>query len=124
MINQYDYHCPKCNGKLSKNNQVVFTIKRDNNDEATMFLEAKPGSYKYECKPPINFTEKEIIDFHCPQCKANLKSDKYSRFVEITLKVNPKVNMEVFFSRVYGIHQTYVGIEDFEEEYGDKISKV
>lgn len=124
MINQYDYHCPKCDEKLSKNNQVIFTVKRDNGESATLYLEAKPGSYDYECQPPIQFSEKEIIDFHCPKCDVNLKSSKYSRFVEIILKVSSKVTMEVFFSRVYGIHQTYVGIEDFEEEYGDKISKV
>ncbi len=88
-----------------------------------MYLETKPGSYKLECKPPINFSEKEIIDFYCPKCNTNLKSDKYSRFVEIILKVSPKVSMEVFFSRVYGVQKTYVGIEDFKEEYGDKITK-
>jgi len=124
IINQYDYHCPKCDYKLSENNQVIFTIKRDNGEQAVLHLDAKPGSYLSNCDPKINFNEKEIIDFHCPKCDVNLKSDKYARFVEIILRVSPKVDMEVFFSRVHGVRQTFVGIEDFEEEYGDKIAKV
>jgi transcription initiation factor IIE alpha subunit len=123
MINQYDYHCPKCDEKLNRNNEVVLSIKRDNNEEITLYLDPQPGTYHYRCEPNVSFNEKEIVEFHCPSCTANLKSDKYSRFVEIILKVTPKVSMNVFFSRVYGVHKTYVGIEDFEEEYGDKISK-
>jgi hypothetical protein len=38
------------------------------------------------------------------------------------MKVTEKVLFDVFFSRVYGDHRTYVGIEDFEEEYGHKIA--
>ena len=49
-------------------------------------------------------------------------SDKYSNFVKIILKVTDKVLFDVFFSRVYGDHRTYVGIEDFDEEYGHKIA--
>lgn len=124
MINEYEYYCPKCNVKLSKQKKINFLIKRDNNQEAIILLEPKPGSYKYECLPEFNFSEKEIIDFYCPECNANLKSDKYSRFIEITLQVSPKVTMDVFFSRVHGVHKTFVGIEDFENEYGDKISKL
>ena len=124
IINQYDYHCLKCDQKLSENNQVIFIIKRDNGEQAKLFLDTKPGTYNLKCEPKVDFNEKEIIDFHCSKCDANLKSDKYARFVEIVLRVSPKVSMPVFFSRVYGVHQTFVGIEDFEEEYGDKISKV
>jgi len=121
MINQYDYFCPKCDEKLSESNQVVFTIQR-NNEKSKIFLEPKPGSYSIKCQPECTFVLNEEVDFFCPYCEENLKSDRYSKFVEIILKVTDSVIFDVFFSRIYGDHTTYVGIEDFEEEYGDKIA--
>ncbi len=122
MISQYDYYCPKCDKMLSENSKVIFNVRRDNNEKIKMFLDPKPGSYKIHCQPETNFSLNEQVDFHCPHCEENLKSDKYSKFVEIVLKVTDNVLFDVFFSRVYGDHKTYVGIEDFEEEYGQKIA--
>ncbi len=125
MINQYDYYCPKCDSKLNENNQVVFNIKRSSDEIIKLFLDPKPMSYKFRCEPEplFPFVESEMVDFNCPNCDQSLESDKYSKFVEIILKVTDKVIFEVFFSRIYGDHKTYVGIEDFEEEYGHKIAK-
>ena len=122
MISHYDYYCPKCDEKLSKKNQVLFFIQRDNMELVKLYLDPKPRSYKYKCEPWIDFQENEIVDFICPHCNVNLESDKYSNFVKIVLKVTDNVLFDVFFSRVYGDHRTYVGIEDFEEEYGHKIA--
>ena len=125
MINQYDYYCPKCDSKLNTNNKVVFNIRRSSDEMIKLFLDPKPMSYNFRCEPePIAaFIENEIVDFSCPHCDKSLESDKYSKFVEIRLMVTENVFFEVFFSRIYGDHKTYVGIEDFEEEYGDKIAK-
>jgi len=121
-INQYDYKCPKCKERLNEDKHVVFSIKRDNNG-IMLYLDPKPGVYKFVCKPETVFKSDEIIEFHCPHCDKNLKSEKYNKFVEIELAVTKKVSMPVFFSRVHGVHKTYVGIEDFEDEYGHEMSK-
>lgn len=122
-INKYDYFCPKCDHILSKNNQVIFTIKRSNDEKVRLYLDPKPGSYNYKCEPETQFDSGEEVEFYCPHCNQNLQSEKYSKFVQITLKVTKKVVFDVFFSRIHGDHSTYVGIEDFEEEYGHKISQ-
>jgi len=122
MISQYDYHCPKCDGKLSEDNKVLFHVKTTDQEMVKLFLDPKPRSYKYNCHPWVDFKENEVVDFVCPHCNESLTSEKYSKFVQITLKVTDKVLFDVFFSRVYGDHRTYVGIEDFEEEYGGKIT--
>ena len=122
MINQYDYYCPKCDEMLSENNQVIFNIQRKNNEKIKLFLDPRPGSYDIKCEPETTFELTEKVDFYCPHCEGNLESDKYSKFIEIILKVTDKVIFDVFFSRIYGDHTTYVGIEDFEEEYGEKIA--
>jgi hypothetical protein len=122
MINQFDYHCPKCDEKLSNNSQVIFNITRCDNSFTTLLLDPKPRSYKYKCSPWVDFKENEVVVFTCPHCDSNLASEKYPNFIQITLKVTDKVLFDVFFSCIYGDHRTYVGIEDFEEEYGDKIA--
>jgi transcription initiation factor IIE alpha subunit len=122
MINQYDYYCPKCDEKLNKNNQVLFNITRMDSSLVQLFLDPKPRSYKYKCKPWVDFEENEVVNFTCPYCDSSLTSEKYPNFIKITLKVTEKVLFDVFFSRIYGDHRTYVGIEDFEEEYGHKIT--
>jgi len=121
LINQYEYYCQKCDKKLSDNNQVVFTVERANKEKAKLFLDPKPGTYNYKCEPSIIFDKDELVNFYCPHCNQDLKSEKYPKFVVINLKVTENVFIEVFFSRINGVHKTYVGIEDFEEEYGDQM---
>lgn len=123
MINQYKYRCPYCRKKLNNKRHVDFLIKRADGQQATLSMDPKPRTYDFVCTPEINFNKGEIIDFCCPHCEKNLKSNKYSKFVELQLNVTKEVVFQVFFSRIYGIRETYVGIEDFEEEYGSKISK-
>ena len=122
-LSQYDYYCPSCQKQLSENGQVVFLSKRNNSDMFKMFLDPKPGNYNYKCDPEVSFDQGEMVDFYCPHCKEDLKSSKFEKFVKIDLKVTDKVLIDVFFSRVYGDRKTYVGIEDFEEEYGKQIRK-
>ena len=122
MISEYDYYCPKCDGVLSDNNQVIFLAERIKGEMVKLFLDPKPGSYNVRCEPETEFDNGEIVDFLCTHCSTSLSSEKYSKFVEIVLKVTDNVVFDVFFSRVYGDQTTYVGIEDFEEEYGHKIA--
>ena len=121
MINQYDYFCPKCKEKLNENGKVILNVHRTDDSNAKIFLDPKPHSYHLKCEPEIAFLENEIVDFICPHCSSNLHSDQYEKFVALTLKVTEGVFFDVFFSRVYGDHRTYVGIEDFKEEYGDEM---
>lgn len=123
MLNDYDYYCPKCKEKLSKGNHVVFNIKKPNKEEGMLYLNPQPGTYEFKCEPEMSFEDGELVEFYCPHCKNSLISTKYEKFVEIVLKVTDQVFIDVFFSRIYGVHKTYVGIEDFENEYGDQIRK-
>lgn len=120
-INKYDYYCPKCDQRLNEKKYVVFSVQRNNNEKLKIYLNPKPGSYDFKCEPEVVFDKGEIVDFHCTNCDASLESDKYSKFVQIKLKITDGVFIDVFFSRIYGDYKTYVGLEDFEEEYGSKL---
>jgi hypothetical protein len=121
MINQYNYYCPKCNDKLDQDSKIVLNLLKINGEKAKIFLDPKPHSYKVNCEPKISFKKNELVEFICPSCNINLASVEYNKFACIILKVTENVIFEVFFSRIYGDHRTFVGIEDFKEEYGDKI---
>ena len=108
---------------LSDDNHVVFNIVKSNNQKAKLALNPKPGSYDFTREPQLSFDKDELVDFQCPHCKQSLASEKFNKFVQINLKVTDKVLIDVFFSRSHGVHKTYVGIEDFEEEYGAEIRK-
>lgn len=122
ILNQYNYYCPKCDNKLNHDNKVMLILFKKNGEQAKIFLDPKPHSYRVKCEPNIEFNENEIVDFICPQCDNNLKSAEYEKFVRIILKVTDGVLFDVFFSRVYGDRRTFVGIEDFKEEYGSQIN--
>lgn len=122
-INQYNYYCPKCSKILSEGERVIFNIIKNNKQKAKLSLNPKPGSYDFVCEPQLSFDKGELVDFYCPHCKQSLASEKFNKFVQIHLKITDKVLIDVFFSRIHGVRKTYVGIEDFEEEYGDEIRK-
>lgn len=122
-INQYDYYCPKCTKMLTEGEHVVFDIVKSSKVKAKLSLNPKPGSYDFICEPNLDFNKGELVDFSCPHCQQDLASDKFNKFIQIHLKVTDKVLFDVFFSRIHGVHKTYVGIEDFEEEYGEEIRK-
>ena len=124
MIDQYDYYCSKCNSKLNINKRVEFNIKNQNNENARIYLDPKPRKYSFRCEPTIDFSHREEIDFYCIHCDTNLVSNEFPFFIKILLKLTDKVFFDVYFSRIYGVHETYVGIEDFTEEYGDKMMKI
>jgi hypothetical protein len=120
----YNYICPHCKHSLNKNKRVVLKIKRKNNETATIYLNPKPFEYDYTTDPPLTLNENEEVTFYCPHCDKDLSSEEYNKFVKILMVVADKLEVDVFFSKIYGIHKTYVGIEDFMDEYGEEIKKL
>lgn len=118
-MKQYDYHCFNCNQRLNVLGNVILYIERKNGQSGIVELNPTPGEYSFVTEPPMEFEDKEEIDFYCPACKASLISDKYPNFVMLKLRVNPVVDFDVLFSRVFGERKTYVMTEDMVEKYGE-----
>ncbi len=96
-INQYDYYCPKCTKILSDKNLVMFNVVRNNNQEAKLAMNPKPGSYDFVCDPQLSFEKDELVDFYCPHCNVSLASEKFNKFIQIHLKITDKVLLMCFF---------------------------
>lgn len=123
MIDQYNYHCPYCKAQLNnENNEVEFLIRRKNKDKVKLFLLPTPYTYGYRTIPVVNFNKNEEVDFNCKSCLKSLISSLFPNYVQIHLKITDKVFLDVFFSSVYGVHKTYVGLEDFMDTYGKEMS--
>ena len=119
MLAEYDYHCPHCNQLLNADNTVIFKIEKSTGEKGFIDLNPKVGEYSYKCEPNMVFKNGEEMEFFCPACKVNLKSEKFPKFVELLLRVSSSVHFEMLFSRVFGDRRTYVITEDMTEKYGD-----
>lgn len=119
MLAEYDYHCPKCNQLLNAENTVVFHVEKKTGESGIIELDPKVGEYSYKCEPEMAFEQGEEIEFFCPACKTNLKSEKFPKFAELKLRVTNTIHFDMLFSRVFGDRKTYVITEDMVEKHGD-----
>ena len=119
MLAEYDYHCPKCSQLLNAENTVIFRIEKISGEKGVLELDPKVGEYTYKCEPEMSFEKGEEIEFFCPACKTNLKSEKFPKFVQLRLHVTESIHFDMLFSRVFGDRRTYVITEDMTEKYGD-----
>ena len=119
MLADYDYHCPHCNQLLNAGHAVIFKIENSSGEKGVIELDPKVGKYSYRCEPNMICKNGEEMEFFCPACKINLKSEKFPKFVELRLSVSSSVHFEMLFSRVYGDRRTYVITEEMTEKYGD-----
>lgn len=124
MLDLYNYHCPCCGERLNYNNEVEFNVRRHTGEEVKLYLSPAPHTYQTRSIPPVEFEMNEEVDFFCPHCEESIVSEEYDKYVKIHLKITDKVLIDVFFSRVYGVQKTYVGVEDFKETYGREMASI
>ena len=113
------YQCPHCHGVLNPNVKVILAV-RYRKRECLMLLSPQPGNFKVICDEEF---EREVPDgasvhFRCPLCAADLTSPRSKKFAHL-LVANPGGTMSrVEFSRVQGVHATFVVTEDEVTPYG------
>ncbi len=118
-LEKYNFYCPKCQHQLSDSGTVRLETKRHNGDSGEMHLSASFGTYSYKHTPAINFEKNEKVDFFCPNCKTNLRSNDYPNFVLMMMRAENEFEFEILFSRKAGMHKTYIITEDGVESYGE-----
>tara|TARA_B100001287_G_scaffold42180_1_gene31343 strand:- start:114879 stop:115295 length:417 start_codon:yes stop_codon:yes gene_type:complete len=120
MIEQSQYHCPKCNKSLTDDKKVILHFKKSSSDNfSEIYLAPEPGNYKFYTIPETGFKNGDRVVFYCPKCKVNLTSKRDSKFAELKMKVNDFIFFEALFSTVYGDKRTYIITEDDIDVYGD-----
>ena len=119
MLANYDYYCPCCKGKLSKEHGVHFLVENDKKQKADLYLSPLPGVYHYMSDKEISIDKGERIKFYCYTCREDLQSEVYPQLILIHLKVTDDILFDVLFSPVCGEKQTYVIMEGKLEKYAE-----
>lgn len=120
MIQNCQYHCPKCEKSLMNKAKVKLNFKRkEHEDTGIIFLSPEPGNYEFITSPKISFLPKERVIFMCPFCNADLTSKKNKKFAELKMMVNEFIFFEALFSTVHGNKRTYIITQDDVDAYGD-----
>lgn len=121
-LEKYNFYCPKCSHQLDEEGSIHLLTERQNGDSGNMYLSTSFGTYSYKHEPDIVFLKNELVDFFCPSCKANIKSEEYPDYTIMTMRVEGKFDFDILFSRKAGMHKTYIVTEDGVESYGEHAS--
>ena len=116
-LNKYIFSCPYCDQILNNKEEIELKTLRDNGEVGTIYLAVNFGNYTYRHTPKVNFNQNEIVDFICPKCNTDLKSNQHTNFALLNMAVGNEINFEVIFSRQSGKRKTYVITEDGIETY-------
>ncbi|MFK8036869.1 MAG: hypothetical protein AB8B74_01160 [Crocinitomicaceae bacterium] len=121
-LEKYNFFCTNCKHQLDDKGTIHLKTERENGDNGDMYLSTSFGTYSYKHKPEIAFLDNELVNFYCPDCNSDLKSEKFPKFVKMIMRVENNFEFEILFSRKAGMHKTYIVTEDGVESYGEHAS--
>jgi hypothetical protein len=118
-----DFICPFCRGHLRVGENIVFKIRNEEKEHALLFLNAKIGNYTSYKHPSFIIQPGEEIEFSCPLCSVDLRSDIHINLVKVIMVDEKGDDYDVYFSKVAGEHSTYVTKDDELGTAGDDAGK-
>ncbi|MCD4697195.1 MAG: hypothetical protein K8S16_13240 [Bacteroidales bacterium] len=114
-----NYICPHCNGYLSLNDCVIFSVKTADSKVGLISLHPDIGNYTIKKHPGFDFEEGQELDFFCPVCHAKLASDVHKKLAKVIMIDENLNEFEILFSRIAGEKSTYKIIGETMEVFGD-----
>lgn len=114
-----NYMCPHCNGYLSLNDCVVFSVRTSDYKVGLISLHADLGNYSVRSHPAFVIEEGQEMDFFCPICHAELASGYHDNLAKIIMIDENLREFEIHFSRVAGQQSTFKIIGETMEIFGD-----
>ncbi len=115
-----NYVCPKCDGLLSIDKEIIFLTKNNKGDSALVLLSTKIGDYSFRKNSGVNFNDGDHVNFICPICYENLNADKYDKNLAQVVMVDEKgKESNIVFSKILGEKATYSIHEKGIEAFGD-----
>ena len=118
-----DFICPQCRGHMRIGDNIVFRVKNKQRRTALLLLSAKIGNYSSTKHPSFVIKDGEEIDFSCPLCAADLKSDIHLNLVKVLMTDDKGDEYEVYFSKIKGEHSTFYTKGDELGTAGDDAGK-
>ena len=114
-----EYLCPKCNGHLTLEDCVIFSVKTSDGKQGLISLHSEIGNYSVRKHPDFEFQEGEQLDFFCPVCHAELASDVHKKLAKVIMIDSDKNEFDILFSRIAGEKSTYKIVGETMKIFGD-----
>ena len=118
-----NYLCPYCNGYISINDNVVFSVRGKDGTMGLLLLHPELGNYTMSKHPDFKYVEGEILDFFCPICHKNLTSYAQDNLVKVIFEDDKEHLFEIHFSKIAGEKSTYKTIGENVEIFGEHSNK-
>ncbi|MBK6963017.1 MAG: hypothetical protein IPH20_03555 [Bacteroidales bacterium] len=118
-----DFKCPHCSNLLNAGPNIVFTSRNRKGKEGIIMLHPELGNYSVNRHPDFDVPNDEMLEFYCPYCKEQLKSEKNPYLAWIRMSDETGLEYDIHFSRIAGQHATYKitgkNVETFGEDAGE-----
>jgi len=112
------YFCPECRATLNPNVKLILTMARGRR-RSLILLSPQPGNYSVIVPDDVTLRHGDEVDFFCPACGKNLRSEANAHFTEIGFRLEDGTKGRVNFSRTYGEHATYFVTKEQIRSYGE-----
>lgn len=120
MFSKYHFYCPKCHSQIDEGHEIRIGVRFPDGERGEVYLSNEFGNYKYRLIPLRSINEGEKTFFFCLSCEQPLESETKPNFVELLMRVEKKFDFEVYFSSIFGNHETYVKTENGMERMESK----
>ena len=112
------YYCLKCNATLNPNVKIIMTMVKKTQRGLALFS-PRPGNYNVILSDDIHLKPGDMVDFHCPVCGGNLKSEASKNLAELGFRLEDGSNGRVNFSRKFGEQATYFVTSENVRSFGE-----
>jgi uncharacterized Zn-finger protein len=114
-----DFKCPHCSNLLNVGENIVFSSRNRWGKEGLIMLHPGLGNYEVLKHPEFEVPKGEMLEFYCPYCNKQLKSEKSPYLSWIKMSDEGGLEYDVHFSRIAGQHATYKIIGKNVETFGE-----
>ncbi len=112
------YFCLTCLATLNPNVKLILTMAKGRR-RSLILLSPRPGDYNVILPSEVTLRRGEEVEFYCPACGANLRSEANQHLTEIGFRLEDGTKGRVKFSRKYGEHATYFVTKEHVRSYGE-----
>lgn len=112
------YFCLECRTTLNPNVKIILTMAKGRR-RSLILLSPRPGDYTVILPGDVTLRRGEEVEFFCPVCGANLRSEANAHLTEIGFRFEDGTKGRVNFSRRYGEHATYFVTKEQVRSYGE-----
>jgi hypothetical protein len=112
------YFCPACRAILNPSVKLILTMARGRRRNLIL-LSPQPGNYSVVVPDDVTLRHGDELDFFCPACATNLRSEANARLAEIGFRLEDGTKGRVNFSRKFGEHATYFVTREQTRSYGE-----